>query len=532
AGKREKGSKSEPISIVEALDLTTSEDLKLLDDFSAETLTRLRDAALLFRNLRSATALPLGDFVRTVAEELWIDIELRANPVRSNPLRHLMAFYDRVASFSSASAASQLSSFLSWLDFADGRERFEIPTSKPQAGTVQVMTVHSAKGLEWDAVAIPNLVEDDFPAKPKTSSGWLSQGELPFPLRGDRESLPRLDLNGVKTQSDANKAKDAFKDANREHLLREENRLIYVAITRSAKRLMLSGSYWKPGNTNPRKPSRYLLELADGFEIPQLDSQINPLDVAPKEVSWPLDPLGDSHRARLGAAEASLSGAMAVAMGKTASEFSGSVHKEIDLLLAEQDERIKRLSEIPLPVRIPASKFKDFLLDPETRASQLARPTPSEPYRATATGTEFHSWVEDVLLQQDSSLPTSKSIAELAEIFRNSRFAGLNPKEVELEINLTRGVNTFVCKLDAVFYDGDRYQIVDWKSGKAPKTEAELEAMTFQLALYRFAYSMLRGIAESEIDVLFYFVAENQEIRPAQVPSGEELMTLWEKVFG
>ena len=52
-----------------------------------------------------------------------------------------------------------------------------------------------------------------------------------------------------------------------------------------------------------------------------------------------------------------------------------------------------------------------------------------------------------------------------------------------------------VCKIDAVYFDGDRYQVVDWKTGKAPKDEADLERKQLQLALYRLAYARWANIS-------------------------------------
>jgi DNA helicase-2/ATP-dependent DNA helicase PcrA len=123
------------------------------------------------------------------------------------------------------------------------------------------------------------------------------------------------------------------------------------------------------------------------------------------------------------------------------------------------------------------------------------------------------------------------AVSELAEIFKNSRFANLKDSEIELEINLTHGVNTFVCKLDAVFKVGERYEIVDWKTGSPPETKEQEQEMILQLALYRFAYSKLRNVPVDQIDVCFYFVAENTELKPEDVPGPEELMELWEKLF-
>jgi DNA helicase-2/ATP-dependent DNA helicase PcrA len=531
SGPRQEGVFRQELTIVEALDEVTSESLELLSEFSPESLRRLRDAATLFRNLRSATSLPLADFVRVVAEELWLDIELRANPKLKNPMAQLESFYETVAGFGQGSAASQLGAFLNWLDYAAKRERFELPKSNPAAGVVQVLTVHAAKGLEWDFVAVPNLVEDDFPSKPRSISGWLSGAELPYPLRGDARSLPVFDYEATRTQNDIKAAKDQFRADNKEHQLREEYRLIYVAITRTKQALLLTGSYWKPGNTGSRKPSRFLEQLAgEGFEFPEINSQANPLDLEPKTVSWPLDPVGEKYLTVLKQAAEKVQQATKQLADSVSNQKQSRVQEEIDLLLKEQDDRIARLSVVDLPVRIPASRFKEFVKDIDSIAAKYLRPTPSKPYRATRIGTQFHSWVEDFLVAEIDQT-SSTAVSELAEIFKNSRFANLKDSEIELEINLTQGVNTFVCKLDAVFKVGARYEIVDWKTGSPPESKEQEQEMILQLALYRFAYSKLRNVPVDQIDVCFYFVGDNTELRPEVVPEPAELMKLWEKLF-
>jgi DNA helicase-2/ATP-dependent DNA helicase PcrA len=55
--------------------------------------------------------------------------------------------------------------------------------------------------------------------------------------------------------------------------------------------------------------------------------------------------------------------------------------------------------------------------------------------------------------------------------------------------------------------------------------------MILQLALYRFAYSELRGIPIENIDVCFYFVAEDLELKPDVVPDPDQLMKMWEQLF-
>ncbi len=97
----------------------------------------------------------------------------------------------------------------------------------------------------------------------------------------------------------------------------------------------------------------------------------------------------------------------------------------------------------------------------------------------------------------------------------------------------------FVCKLDAV-YDvppggelaarGIRYQVVDWKTGKAPRDERDLELKQTQLALYRLAYATWAGVDPEIVDAVFYFVEDDRVIRPERLYDEAALRRSWASV--
>ena len=74
---------------------------------------------------------------------------------------------------------------------------------------------------------------------------------------------------------------------------------------------------------------------------------------------------------------------------------------------------------------------------------------------------------------------------------------------------------------------GDRWEIVDWKTGKAPKTALDLEQKTYQLALYRLAFAEWKGIDPATVDAVFFFVADDRIIRPEVFPERDDLLALW-----
>src|SRR5690606_41384361 len=87
-------------------------------------------------------------------------VAARAGRVAAHARANLDAFVDVAASFAADTGGAGLGTFLGWLDAADERERgLEPVDADPQPGAVQVLTVHAAKALEWDVVAVPGLRE-------------------------------------------------------------------------------------------------------------------------------------------------------------------------------------------------------------------------------------------------------------------------------------------------------------------------------------------------------------------------------------
>ncbi|MFM5904797.1 MAG: UvrD-helicase domain-containing protein [Micrococcales bacterium] len=555
------------VSLVDALDQLLDERQVEFARIPEPALSRFQNAARVFANLRKQTGLPLPEFVRAVEQELWLDIEVVANPSNQHPMAHLNAFSNIVSGYAGSNLKPNLGAFLRWLEFANDRERFEVPSAVPEQGVIQLQTIHSAKGLEWDFVAIANLVEGDFPVRSRNTKGWLSKAKLPFPLRGDRPSLPSWNFLDVSSQPELKKSVDAFSDQMRVHNLREELRLMYVAVTRPKRELLLTGSYWKPTSKSPMKPSPYLLsaleldssltplkewEPEDSAKrtIPQVMATANPLQQEQLTLDWPLEPIGPVFAPVVQRAKEQTLSALVTPRGA----LQKSLQRDLDLLLGERVNNLSRLNQVELPIRVNASGFKDYVLDAEKAAAKILRPVPEAPYQATRAGTIFHNMMEERFAHLSRALATGgniddlgleiaaqqvesvdlvahkEKIAELQANFAQSEWANQQPAYVEIEIQLAVENNIFICKLDAVFQTADGFEVVDWKTGASPKGQKEEDERVLQLALYRVAFAALKRIPIERVSACLYYVEENRVIRRTDLDDLPALLKRWKSV--
>ena len=450
------------LSIAEALDELPSADWvgpsgSRISAVGLERLDGLREA---IRRLRSLTGMPLADLAGEAERALGLDIEVLSRPEHTptTARAHLDAFADVAADFSGSADRPTLGGFLSWLDAAQAEERgldkgyIEVSTD-----AVQVLTVHAAKGLEWDVVAVPGLVEGSFPARsssgtsfkegtwrmnPPTDRGWIGGlSGVPYDLRGDGDGLPALRWRSAPDLHTLDAEIRAFISAGGEHGIDEERRLAYVAFTRARRELLLTASIWSDPTT-PRITSRFLTELVDHSDLglrphtwesmpePEDDSKLaNPRHSEPVSAIWPADPLA-ARRAQLSDAAQVVLDAMAdletrdeidepsvdlgapgvdlgqssVGLGQSSVGLDESRgegrERELRILLAERDLAAQpRDIEVRVPRHLSASGVVSFADDPQAFARDLRRPMPSPPALAARRGTAFHAWVEQHFAQ-------------------------------------------------------------------------------------------------------------------------------------
>ncbi|MGA8112841.1 MAG: 3'-5' exonuclease, partial [Actinocatenispora sp.] len=548
------------VSLIEALD-----DLGNPDGFSPVGHRRLAAYAVELRGLRARLDQALPDLIADVERTIGLDVEVAVRGGAARPdgpaptgaeaglaRAHLDTFGDVAAQFAADSETATLASFLAFLAAAEEQERgLEPGHVEVVTGAVQILTVHAAKGLEWDVVALAGASEQVFPAGSQ-SDHWLSRpGVLPFALRGDRTGLPAFRVADAADQRELGRLRRDFQARWVEHDAREERRLAYVAVTRPRRLLLCSGYWWDGDATGRRGPSELLEEVraqclagaghVDRWTDPPAPDAVNPVKANPASVVWPADPLGERRTALTEAAALVRDELAAVGAGDgppPESEEEQRWSYEVELLLAERERTGRGAGEVVLPGALSVSDLVVLAADPAMLARRVRRPLPRRPDRYARRGTAFHRWLERRFSSQelldidelpgaaDADSSPDVDLATLQERFEASAWAGRTPLAVEVPFSTVVAGVVVRGRMDAVFAEpGGLFTVVDWKTGRQPSGPAAA-AVAVQLAAYRLAWAELAGVPVSAVGAAFHYVVTDTTDRPVDLLDADGLAAL------
>jgi ATP-dependent helicase/nuclease subunit A len=232
----------------ERLEQIPAGELLLLRRF-AETLTGLR---------RRATSLSLAGLIDAAVTETGYDLAVLMRPAGEMRFANVRKLMRLAADFESAEGRD-LRGLLDFLAArADADADAQAATVVEGHDGVRIMTIHSAKGLEFDVVAIPHLSRGLLPA---TRTPLLTLGREPETPRVGMQ-LRRLGARSINLYAQRELCEDA-----QEREAEEELRLFHVGATRARERLLLSGVI------SPSPPSReshgkaVIERIAAAFEL-------------------------------------------------------------------------------------------------------------------------------------------------------------------------------------------------------------------------------------------------------------------------
>ncbi|MBI2239021.1 MAG: PD-(D/E)XK nuclease family protein, partial [Actinobacteria bacterium] len=439
-----------------------------------------------------------------------------------------------------------LRAFLDYVDAVDEVERQEwSPVQPSDEDSVKVMTVHQAKGLEFETVFVPGLAKDLLPDSQVQQNPAEKGKSLDFELRGDRDILPSFDRMHRKLRP--------FWEALREQELIEERRTCYVALTRSRRRLFVTGAHWYGEGETAKGPSVFFEELAEwGDESglaavdrgPEVGEE-NPL-VGYRERfvrDWPGPAAGSPHdalfpggwrRAAQEAAEGRATPAALVhALDPAKREAYGSVAAERRALASHLVAReAEGPAAAPLPATVSVGGVIDYARCPKRFYWTSVRPLPRFSGPAARIGSQVHRWIELRSSGQTSLLDLDEApdltaeelagepgkIDRLQQAFLGSRFAGIVPLFAERPFLLNLEGFVVSGRIDAIYGAADGpWEVVDYKTGRNPPAGDPLAAM--QLDVYALACIEVWGKRPEDLTLTYLYLASGEEVtHPVEDP--------------
>lgn len=146
--------------------------------------------------------------------------------------QNVARFFSKLQAFSANREDASVFAVVDWiaLSMELGESPMAAEVDWTATDAVNILTVHSSKGLEFPVVFVVNLVTQRFPSRDRKE-------QIPVPQDIIREVLPAGDEN-----------------------LQEERRLFYVAMTRARDRLILSAAKFYGDGKRERKLSPFVVE--------------------------------------------------------------------------------------------------------------------------------------------------------------------------------------------------------------------------------------------------------------------------------
>ncbi len=394
----------------------------------------------------------------------------------ADPIDELLA---RALQYQRAEAGS-LQGFLRWFEAGGGDIKRDLDANRRRE--VRILTVHAAKGLQAPVVYLPDTTR-------------VPQGSDRLLTAADGEA--RL---WVARSEDANEAARAWRAEMRARSMDEQNRLLYVAMTRAEDRLYIGG--WI--GTRPQDPGCWYDRVAAGLEA-SVAADISPDVEQPRAratrrtYDFTLGPLGDEGWQG--------DGYELIGEGRIA----GGIQEELPLPLpdalpawsrldapAEPDPPVPLAPSQPLPDESASDNppFSPLASEESNRwrrgvlMHELLRHLPAiAPGERAAAARRFLAQPAHELPPQTVELWSEEALRVTEAPAHAALFAPNSRAEVPLigTVQTPRGTFTVSGQIDRLAVSDREVLIVDFKSNRPPPASAEGVALAYrrQLALYR-----------------------------------------------
>jgi DNA helicase-2/ATP-dependent DNA helicase PcrA len=533
---------------LEHLDAVAADSEEAGHPLSAEGRARLEECRAELAALRVEARRPVAEFFAEIVRRtgLLAELDAAADVAWAEAAkRNLAAFLDEVHAFSPLEGDLTLRAFLDYVDAVEAGEKQEWSPVQPSAeDSVKVMTIHQAKGLEFGTVFVPGFARDLLPNMMVQQNPAERGKSLDFELRGDARILPSLAAYKGNLKQ--------FWFALRDQELMEERRTAYVALTRSKRRLVVTGAHWYGEGQKPKEPSVFFEELSSWASESGFASVAEPSDVPEENPlagyrqrfvrDWPgparrdaadeLFPDGWRQTAMLVAEEPArleaLVAALPVGERQAFEQRSAELRTVAANLLERRAAGESGGGRPSLPPSVSVGGVIEYARCPKRFYWSYVRPLPRFSGPAARIGTQVHAWIERRSSGQTSLLElderpdlTAEELAgapgkveRLQRTFTESRFATAPPLFAERPFLLHVEGFTVAGRIDAIFgtVDGP-WEVVDYKTGSKPPAGDVLAGL--QLDVYALACTEVWHKRPEDLTLTYFYLASGEEVSRA-----------------
>ncbi len=459
------------------------EEMLKVNDFAKRTnksLFGVMSDYLKQLNLSHSTQLKIEQLIGDLREGMKLSRKLNAGQVlyyylqKSGYLKNLVKensvqaqekianiakFFERISEFSQIAQLDSVQNFASFLEVM--RASGENPATAqidPDLDAVNIITIHSAKGLEFRAVFLVNLVADRFPVRERGDPIMLPTALI-------KETLPVGDFH-----------------------LQEERRLFYVGLTRAMDYLYLT--YARDyGGKRPKKVSPFVLETLGVAQVAGMPVKASHLEKLAKFTAPPSGQLVFD-----------LSKKKIITEEKVISLSRIEIESYLSCALQYWYSHVARLP-VPRNYNLVYGTALHKAVEEFYRYKLRGQLITLEQLEAILEG----AWVSEGFLTAEherASLAKAKQV--IAQFYQREAATPLPNVEVEKSFKFTHN-NVIVKGRFDYLEKGEKVRILDFKSTEDVGESQALERVkqSIQLKIYALAYYKITGQLPDEMGIYF-----------------------------
>ncbi len=480
-------------------------------DFNAEQRPLVARAQRLVKELTAAAALwGPREFFRELMRALKTEAVLGAQVGGRQQLANVKKLGRLLFAFAAETGGS-LADFIAHTEQLTAFGNLETEANLEAPAAASVMTVHGAKGLEFDTVILPQL----------SGKGNADKSSVRF--------SPTLGL-GVQAPLDDGSTKDtgvlkALKEENSLLQQKEDLRLLYVAMTRAKYRLILAGTF-KDGK---KSEARNWYNLLNDPAVLGSSDDVEHVKLEAKE--YKEESSSETINAAAEESEENLAAPLALPQ-KSVSSFTPTAIAAY--LVCPRRYFYHYVAKLPEEEAVfPKGKGKSKALPPVLLGSVIHRSLELLHLKAGTSEKERELKVAEsyarALREEAPDFIGSEAAAAgeklLQDYAAGELFAKLpEERQRELQLQWWEDDLRFTGIIDCLYEDENGQHIVDFKSGRPPAEEGLPLAYAYQLALYARGAAKLFG--HKKIDGSLHFLREEGKDRGC---GGEELAAYGEE---